>query len=250
MKGLLFHQQLEIRVEVEGEEFHQGETVNCSVSIKNRGTSETQVPGALLELAHGDGKLVKQKAENAFEVLAGLQEKDAFSLTPGEEKKFTWSFMLEKNCFVTDKAKSFYVLYGVQKATRAHLQLNVLPHADIEGIVLVFETSFQFLPKGFKSKSGWVQATLKPPVGRRFLTVEALELFFRFEEEKLILKYKFKVKKLEASATAMSIQKDQKELVQKLERSDYMSSAGFIDSKLLEPKIEEALSGVGNKLFS
>ncbi len=244
MKGLLFHEQLEIRVDVAGEEFEQGDQVVSAITIKNRGGTKKLVDGPFLQLAVGDSKKLAQKSEKAVQILTSSELNTSFNLGPDEDKKIPWTFELDRNCPITDKSHSLYLLYGLRVAARAHLQLNVRPHAHIEGVLTIFETSFQFDPRGMKSRAGWVVATLKPPASRRFTVVEALELGLRFEGEKLFLHYTFKVKGLEAGPMTLEIKKKKIELTRELVPGDYMSSAGFVDSALLEPKIEEALCSV------
>ena len=248
MKGLVFHQQLEIRLEVDGEEFRQGDRLPCRLSIKNRGTSPIKLAPAFLQLATGDQKHVKAKDEQAFKQLAAATIEQLTELAPGADTRHEWTFELDRNCLVSDKAKSLYLVYGLSGAQGVlnHLQLSVLPHRDIDGILVVFETSFQFVPKGYKSKGDWVVAKLKPPSGQEYPALEELELSFKFIEDKLHLQYTLKCKKLSASPSSLEIQKKQLNVSQELLGSDY-KIGDYIDPKLLEPKIAAGLSGVSAK---
>ncbi|MCB0325196.1 MAG: hypothetical protein KDD69_16550 [Bdellovibrionales bacterium] len=249
MKGLLFHKQLEIRVDVEGEEFRQGDTIPCTLTIKNRGATAVDVGVPVLALAKGDLKKVKQKAPDAFSMLARADAAVPGSVAPDQQCTTSTRFQLEQNCHVTNKQSSLCILYGVEgdDAAQAHLQLPVLPHADIESIVGVVETSFQFVLKSWKSKSGWVSAKLKAPDEQRMTTIDELDLGFRFVDELLELDYTFKVKKLEAGPSTLEIQKKKQTFRQSLRRDEYLAPGGYVDSGLLEPKIEEILAQVSSK---
>src|SRR5690606_15396036 len=115
MKGLLFHQQLEIRLEVEGEEFHQGDSVSCALTVKNRGNEPQQAGKLFLALARGDMKKVKQKADDAFTVIERAEdEAGSRTIPPGGEARLSHTFRLEKNCLVTDKNQSLCAVYGLE----------------------------------------------------------------------------------------------------------------------------------------
>lgn len=248
MKGLLFHQQLEVRLEIRGEEFRQGDQVPCTLSVKNRGTGSQEITSVSLTLAVGDAKKIKQKSDDAFKPLAAADAPGGWQIQPGAEEHLTWSFSLDRNAPITDKSQSLYVLYGALPSggqeARGNLQLSVLAHADVEGILSVFETSFQFVLKGQRSKDGWMIASLKPPSSQRFITVDELELGFRFEDDVLLLSYLVKAKKLSAGPSTLSIEKKKSEHVQELRASDYRAPGGYVDSRLLEEKIEDALATV------
>ncbi|MFN8391182.1 MAG: hypothetical protein U0136_12900 [Bdellovibrionota bacterium] len=248
MKGFVFQQQVESRLEIDGEEFRQGGNVTCSLSLKNRSSVALPLSEVSLELALGSMKKIKQKAPDAFELVQAAEFSREESIPPGAEHVIRSTFRLDKNCEISDNTQSLCIVYGLATATpRAHLQLPVHPHADIDGILGVFETSFQFDLRGQKSKNGWVVAKLKVPSGPRFKSAEELDLSFRFTEDKLQLRYAFTVKKLEAGPDTLAIQKKKQNFEQDLERSQYYSPAGFVDAKLLEPIIESALAPITSR---
>lgn len=249
MKALLFFQQFEIRVEVAGEEFRQGDACSCTLSIKNRGATPLSPSTPILSIARGVAKKIKAKDSDAFEILERAESNALGEIAAGESCSLSWTFALDKNCLLSDKANSLYILYGVGDAHEGcgHLQLNVLPHEELEGIIGIFETSFQFLLRGVKTKSGWVAASYKAPQGPGYRTLSELELRLKFEGDGVLLQYLFKVERLEASATTLEVQKKKLEYKQELTREQYMSSAGYVDPQRLEPLIREALSSVTSK---
>lgn len=254
MKGLTFFSQLEIRLDVDGETFHQGDSIPCLLTIKNRGSAPLKIELPRLMLALGDMRKVKAKNESAFTEISLAEAAPIGVLPAGEQREVRWTFQLDQNCTVTDKAQSLYICYALLAGDEAisgsegHLQLPVFPHRDIEGILGVLETSFQFDPRGYKSnKAGWVVAKLKAPKGSRYTSLEELDLAFRFDDGRLQLNYTFGVQRLAATPAALEVKKKSVKYAQELSRSEYMFSAGFVDAKLLEPKLEEALATLQTK---
>lgn len=247
MKGLYFKDQFEVRLEIDGDEFRQGDTVCCTLSVKNRGESALTPALPSLSLVRGESKKVKAKDPEAWQRLETAKTESFGEVAPGESKKCVWSFSLDKNCLITEKSQSLYLLYGLGEE-QGQLQLTVLPHEEIEGIVGIFETSFQFLLKKISNKKDCIAATLKAPEGPGYRALSQLELRLRFNEEKGVeLQYLFKVERLEASATTLEVQKKKVEFSQSLGRDDFMSSAAYVDPERLEPHIREALSQVTSK---
>lgn len=249
MKGVVFHQQLELRAEVAGEEFHQGDEVRSTVSVKNRGADPVTIQRLQCAVSIGDMKKVKAKDPAAFQTLDTTETAEPLTLAAGAQVELNHLMRLSKNCLVTDKSHSLCVVYGLADGPQGHLQLNVLPHSDIEGILQVFETSFQFVTGTIKSKGDRVIAPLKPPMGKLYTTLEKIDLGFSFVEDALLLDYQFKVTKLEAGPSTLAIQKKKQSYSQTLRRDQY-APTGFIDSKLVEPLLQEALACVENKFAS
>jgi hypothetical protein len=195
------------------------------------------------ELAHGDLKKVKQKVPEAFTSLSQAELPSAEVLPPGDRRSFSWNFSLSKNCPISDTGQSLCILFGLRDAVpRAHLQLPVIPHADIEGILGIFETSFQFAQKSQKSRADCVVAKFKAPTGARYKMLEELDLSLGFQDGKLALDYVFKVKQFNAGPSTLEVKTKKKNFSQSVNREQYYSPAGFVDSKLVEPLIEEALA--------
>ncbi len=247
MKGIFIHDQIEFRLEVAGDEFHQGDTLECSISAKNHSTSTRNVPAMRLELVRADLPKIKQKAENAFETIASAGIPAPGDLAPQEVKNYSWSFPLEKNAPISDKSRSLCLIFGIPDATE-YLPARILPHRHFRQIFLIMESAFQFVLKGQKSTDGWITGKLRPPSSRRLSLVEELLLSLRFEGNALAVKYIFKVKKFEATAATVGIKKGRNEVNQLLEESEYMLSREHINHDALQTRIEEALSTVATAL--
>lgn len=250
MKGVFFHQQLEFRLEVEGDELRQGDVVPCTLSVKNHG-SAPQPPGRLtLALANGNMKKVKQKAEDAFEVIATAECPELGEIAPGKQESFSHTFQLAKDSVITDGTLSPYLLFGSADVAGAtgQLLLTVHPHKHIQEIVGLLETHYQFVPKGLKSSKGWVSYKMKPPSAKRFSLVNELSLGFRFEQDNLGMRYNFNVKKFEATSTALGVRKAKTDVAQNLEPSDYLFAGQYVNHEKVLALMSEALGAVASEI--
>lgn len=247
MRGVFFSKGLEYRLEVQGDEWTQGDSLSCGLSIKNRNLSRVSVSGLLLCLSLGDLKKVKAKAIDAFEPVSKAEFLSPLDLEPDEQKSFPWSFELGKNCPITDKSESLFLICGLEAEPAGQLQVNVLPHPHIEAVLSLFESFFSFVLKGQKSKKGWVEAKLKPPSGKTYPTLDHLLLLLQFDGEDMLLKFRFSVKKLETDMTSLDIKKGTKELEQRLSPNEYLLPGGFVNNDALEAGIEKALSVVATR---
>jgi sporulation-control protein spo0M len=247
MKGVFINTQIEYRLEVAGEQFHQGDTIPCVLTVKNHGANAQSIDNLFLHLATGDQKKLKAKQEGAFEVVDAADKPFNGLLEPKTERSFQWSFSLGKNAPVSDKAHGLFLVYGnaAIAGCSGHLALNLEPHPHIQFLVRSLESPFQFENKGHKSSGDWVQIKFKPPSARRFSMLNELQLAAHFDGEMLDVKYIFTVKKFDAvSVTSVSIKKGKAEITQKLDPARYLISGRFVDHEYIEKNISEALDTI------
>lgn len=250
MRGIFIHNQLEYRLEVTGEDFYQGDSLPCTLSVKNH-SSETQPLSALsISLALGNFTKIKQKADCAYSVILSSVFNELGSLEAQEQKSFSWTVELDKNCVITDKNQSLFLLYGNPDIAEANAQLlvTVQPHRYIHQILTTLESTFQFVFKGQKSANGWLNVKLKPSSSRRLSLVDELVLGFHFEENAIMLKYMFKVKRFDTTVSTVTVKKGKTEVEQTLPLSEFLLTSEHLNLKSLEAKIDEALAVVATGL--
>lgn len=248
MKGVFVHNQLEFRLESAAEEFYQGDSFPCTVSVKNHSTSPQSIADLRFELALGDIKSVREKKEDAFEVISSAELKLPWEIGPGQQQSLTWTFQLDKNCPITDNTKTLYLIYGTTSGVMNQMPISILAHAHIQAILRTLDTVFQFVLKGQKSSKGWLNAKFKPPTSRRFSMVTELTLGFHFEGTSLVLRYVFGVKKLDTGVLSVSLKKEKTEVEQQLEEGKYLLPGGYLNHEAIDASIEEALKVVATEL--
>lgn len=250
MKGIFVHNQVEYRLEVVGDEFWQGDSLQCTLSVKNHSPSARIVDGVRLDLVLASLSKIKQKTEGSFAIVSSADAFDTGELAAGEQKSMSCVFQLDVNCPITDKAQSLCLLFGANDSLEAtnFLVLSINPQRYIPHILAVLENFFQFVSRGTKSSDGWVQAKFKPPSSRKFSLLDELTLCLRFEDEMLVMKYVFKVKRFDATVASVTVKKGKVELEQRLSEREYLLSPDYVNHPGLESKIGEALEVVATEL--
>ena len=250
MKGVFFKNQLEFRLEVKGDEWHQGVTLACVLSIKNRGASSQELSDLYLHLACGKTKSIREKEADAFEIISSADISSRSVLEADQETGFSWSFALDKNCIISEKSQSLYLVCGKGALAdyAGQLAVTVLPHPHIDAVTSLLENTFCFVLKGEKSKKGWVEAKLKPPSGKDFPTLEQLVLSMRFQGDAMRLDYCFHLKTIQADALALSVGKARKEVVQELALTSYLFPGGQVNHEPLEKALADALATVKSRI--
>jgi len=244
MKGVFFQQQVEYGLEVAGEEWRQGDPLSCVLRVKNHGSAAKSLSGVSLSLAVGNLKKIKQKAEDAFTTIAAADLSISSEIEPQQDLSFDWTFKIDNNFSIADKASSPYILFGPADGEESNGQLPVAlqPHPHIQVLHRILETTFRFVLKQQRSAKGWVEAKFKPSSAPRFSTLEHLMLYSRFDGDDLVLRYVFHVKRLAATASSVGLQKSKVETKQQLDSARYLFPGGIVNHDPLEAAIEEAIA--------
>ena len=126
MKGTCFQKPFEFSLVVEGESWHQGDTIQGRLGIKNYGGGDEKLKDVFVSLAHGEYKNVKLKKLESFEILKTAEISAEKMLSSGEKQEIEWAFHLDQNAPVTDKSSSLYLLYGKKQdgMISGHLQIR------------------------------------------------------------------------------------------------------------------------------
>jgi hypothetical protein len=250
MRGLFLQQPFEFRLDVKGENFVQGQPVECILRVKNHAAEPKAVANPKLILALANLKKVKAKDPTAFEVLAEVELERGVEVAANGEYLFEHTFPTDLNAPITDKAQSPYLLYGNSEplSELGQLLLTVNLHPNLKAIFDTLTTVFSFVPKGESSKNGWTSVKLKPPESRRMSFVEELNLSARFEAESLSVKYVFSVKKFDTAMTTVNVKKGKTEVHQEWPTSEYLFGGGFVQQQYVERMIDAALAEVSSGL--
>jgi hypothetical protein len=250
MRGLFLQQPFEFRLDVKGDHFTQGQSVECVLKVKNHAAEPKTITCPRLLLTLASLKKVKAKEPSAFEVLTPVELERGVEVAANGEYVFEHTFALARNCPITDKAQSPYLLYGnaEQHGELGQLLLTVNLDPHLKAIFETFTTLFSFVPKGESSKNGWTSVKLKPPESRRLSFVEELNLSARFEDDSLSLKYLFSVKKFDTGMTSVNVKKGKTEVQQSWPTSEYLFGGGFVHQQYVEKMIDAALAEVSSGL--
>ncbi len=250
MRGLFLQNSTEVRLDVQGDSFEQGQAVPCTLTLTNRGSQAVTLAAPTLRLALGDAKLVKAKDPAAFLAISSAELARGLELLPGRAEALSHSFQLDINAPISEKAKSPFLLYGESNevSSLGQLPLTVVPHKHLRAIFDTFTTVFGFVTKGESSKNGWTSVKLKPPESRAMSFVDEVNLSARFNDDELQLSFLFSVKKLDASQATVGVRKAKTEVSQRWPRANLLFGGDFVRQEFVEEKIRDALAEVSSGL--
>ena len=240
MKSVIIHQQIELRLESPKDSFIQGDLVPCILSIKNHRASELPPLPLLLELRYGDPKVVSEEGEIQLTASGTLSSTPA--IAPGASFQVSHSFALDPNAAITEKNRSLYLSFGIAGMVSQRAPLTILPHQYLQGIYDLFESSFQFVGKGFRSQKGWTEAKFRPSAAPKYALVEELNCGARFEGTTLKFRFVFKVKKFNADQSSIQVRKEKNEIERSLELNEIADRDGVLRHGAVESLLQEVLA--------
>lgn len=196
--------------------------------LKNHGSEAIDASEIRVALAHGAISKVRKKDAGAF-TLISQQEMPSQLVSPGSQGSFNWKFETDRNCTVTEKGSSLFILYGRGESldSLGQIQLVIHPYFIIEEYLKSLQTQHRFVLKSLKSSKGWLECKMAPPSSRALASVEQLLLSFHFDGDTLMAHYCFDVKKLEALAATTSISKQKREFEQSYNSTQYLRNGRF-----------------------
>jgi hypothetical protein len=251
MRSIFIQHPLEYRLEVQGDFFAQGASVPCLLTVKNHSQTATPLKQLILELSLGALKKVKTKESDAFTTIERFNLGDEVQIAPAAQISFESVITLSSNAPITDKNATLYLQYGDphSSAGLGQLLLTVHPHAHVRHIFDTMTTVFNFINKGESHKDKHTIAKLKAPDSRRFSLVEELQLSVNFEDDNaLILRFLFTVKKFDHSSAKVNVKKGKVDVTRRLEPDQYLFGGGFMRQEFVEAEIEVALAEVSSGL--
>lgn len=207
MKGFSNQSGVELRIEVLGERWAQGDRIQVNLECKSKNT-------LYLALASGLEKKVKARAPDAFHL---LQENRTLGQT------LSCQFTLDPDCRITDKSGSLYILYGVGDPPThpASLRLQIEPHVHSKDFIEVLTQSFRFSQKSFSmTKTNEVEFKLGPPGSKEWASLEGLSVFLKMNHEVLHCRFHFQRKEINALKSTLTAEKVSKTFQQNFPLKD------------------------------
>jgi hypothetical protein len=241
VKATFFQKPLEFNLNIEGESWRQGDTISGSLLFKNHGSEAVDASEIRVVLVHGAITKVRKKDAGAFKAISE-QSMTSQVVAPAGQASFQWKFETDRNCTVTEKGSSLFILYGRGDSldSLGQIQLVIHPYFIIQEYLNSLQTQFRFVIKSLKSNKGWLECKMAPPSARHFASVEQLLLSFRFDGDVLMAHYSFDVKKLEALAATTSVSKQKREFEQSYNSTQYLRNGRF-NFEAIEASIRDVM---------
>ena len=246
MKGFFFQYPLEYHLNVAGEEWEQGNTLNGSLRVKNIENKPTSCKLIQILLVYGVFKKIKAKEPEAWSELQTQVLAENIDFEPQEEKQFSWTFDLATDNQITDKGGSLFLLYGgesIFSQGRIDVKLKLLPM--LQSFIQTFESQFRFQKKYEKSKQQFTEVKLVPPDSREYVTLDHVICLLRIYEEIMEIQYVFRMKSLgkKEDQQQMKMVNKKRECQQQFTESQY-TIGGFPNRDCFRLAIQEALEQI------
>ncbi|WP_127716375.1 hypothetical protein [Halobacteriovorax sp. HLS] len=190
MKSTYFNRPLEFAIDIEGDEWSQGDSLKGSVKVKNHSDENFDLSSYGIFLCKGNAKKIKLADPKGLEVVSHLL------FTNYENNQF--DFELDQNCLITEKSTGMYLVCAPKDdlLSGQHLILQVRPSQKFSKIVEILENFLRFQTKSIKSKKDTLEYTLNIPANKEYSSISSFKLSMSLSANDLQLNYQFKIKKL------------------------------------------------------
>ncbi len=154
MRSIFFQHPLQHQIEIDGENWDQGEEIKGKLIIRNMSSETVVVNASQVILAYGLKKSIKEGNESPWEVLEKQVLTKNISLPAGGEQSYEWIFQLATDCPITDKQGGLYLLFGGEDTLSegGRLDLPVSLHPILQNFLQTFSTQF-FSWKNIKNEN-------------------------------------------------------------------------------------------------
>lgn len=253
MKGTFFVKPFELKAEVKGEKWGQGDTVTGTLEVINHQPQDLALKDWGVTLANADSKKMTNKDPSAFDAHGKIFFAEDDMIKSGETKSLHWSFPLSVDFPLSQKTSTPCLVFGPieQLEVGGILQLQVGPVEIINKYIELFENFLRFKNKGMKSKKGHIEYKLQPPTSKEFGFIESLTLLIRLDETDLDINYHFKVSKLSYDAMGVGSKKEEVKVKQRLLKNEYLIYGDSINQELVLGKIRAAITEAkGSNFFA
>ena len=244
MRSTFFQQPLQYQIEIEGENWEQGDQIKGKLIVRNMSSKIVFVNVSQVILAYGLKKNIKEGNDLPWEVLEKQVLTKRISLPVGEEQTYEWIFQLATDCPITDKQGGVYLLFGGEDTLTegGRLDLPIRLHTILQNFLQTFTTQFFFLEKYQKRKSEWTEVKLIPPESKEYPNMDFVRCLLRISQDHLEVHYIFKMSGLGRSGEKMTVTKKNRELKQKIPPEKYLQSGGFPNRACFRENINDALN--------
>ncbi|MDA8792446.1 hypothetical protein N9N67_04325 [Bacteriovoracaceae bacterium] len=256
MKGIFFQKPLEFSLEVEGEEFLQGETLKGNLNITNHGKNEASIENVFIDLKFTENKKFKAKDPTGFSLINSITSLQNQTIKSGEIISTSFEVELNHLTKVTEKSASPYITLNLTENNKdwplGSLQLLIKPHVCLQKTIEIIERFHRFTEKGVKNKKKGVSFKLVPPNAKDMGHLVQLDLEGVIQEnDDLELTFNFKTNKVNMDASTLAFKKEKSKTKLNLKYDDYLYGKNQVNQSALLKKVNEVFTSLkqDNGLF-
>ena len=243
MRSTVFDKPFEFNIDIEGDQWAQGELIKGVFSIKNQSKYLLDAQTIGLGLAYGQFRKVKKKDPKSF-IIHESKEVELSALKPQESLEIPFEFKLDENAPITEKAGSLYILFGNlnDQTLVSHLQLMIEPQQILNDFCMVIENFLRFKMKEKKNKKNSIEVRFVPPQVKEYASIKEMTLNMSLDSSTLNLEYHFNVEKLSAINGNVGVQKLKMKEMQSLGQKEYCFSPGAISQDKVLEKVNKIIT--------
>lgn len=241
MRALHFAKPLEYRLETPADQLVQGDTFAGELIVANRGEAALSNGVLDIALAYGRIKHLKAGEQDAFETVTRHRLAEGLAIAPGDAHQAAWEFSLARDCPISTKEGTLFLLYGGdldQPQGWGRIDLQVLLHPVLETLVGTIETQFHFEARGRKNLADAVEVRFKPPAS--YPTMKDLYARVALREDALDVTFRAGLKAL-ARGGAKGVRTRVEQTRRTLAPGEYLIGNAHPDRAAMKALIGEAL---------
>ena len=241
MRALHFAKPLEYRLETPAEQLSQGDPLAGELIVTNRG--EGPLADGVLEIALAYGRIKDLKAgeQDAFETVTRHRLAEGLAMAPGDSHRAGWEFTLARDCPISTKEGTLFLLYGgdlEQPEGWGRIDLQVALHPVLETLVGTIETQFHFEARGRKNVADAVEVRFKPPAS--YPTMKEFVARVALRGDELDVTFRAALKAL-ARGGAKGVRTRSEQTQRTLPPGDFLIGGAHPDRAAMKALIGEAL---------
>ena len=237
MKSTYFRKPLEFSIEVDGENWKQGDDITGTIKVSSHSSESINFSEFGIFLCIGDQKKILKKDPKAITIL------DESILSSSEQK---FSFKLDENCQISQKSSGPYLIIGKKEELLEghHLALQVGASELVTSILEVIENFMRFKVKSLKPKKGSLEAVITLPTTKDFIPITSFKINLKKKGEELLLNYDFKIKKVSFEGGATTTKDESKSFSTALTPKEYLIYGSSLNQDAIVKKVSEVLDEV------
>ncbi len=241
MRALHFAKPLEYRLETPAEQLTQGDAFAGQLFVTNRGGEALRDGMLEIALAYGRIRHVKAGQQDAFEIITRHRLAAALTIAPDDAHQAAWEFTLARDCPISTKEGTLFLLYGgdlAQPQGWGRIDLQVVLHPVLETLVGTIETQFQFEARGRKNVADAVEVRFNPPAS--YPTMKEFHARLALRGDDLDVTFRATLKAL-ARGGAKGVSTRSEQIQRSLPPGEYLIGNAHPDRAAMKALIGEAL---------
>ena len=238
MKAQFFNKPLNYTLNIEGEAWEQGSTLNGELALSYTTADKVDFTKVGVHLCYCQNKKLKAKDVSGIKIIESIH-------LVNEKEKLPFNFSLDSSCPITDKTGSLQLFCGniTDPFNCGIVELKIIPTRVISQFIEVFELFYRFKFKTLKNKNTYIESQVIPPATKEWAKIQKINLEMKMKDNDLIVNCLFKIKTLSFENSITSTKDEKREIRLSIPGKDH-SLYGAVNQEGIKKHISHALEQV------